>query len=91
MNILEVKNLDMSYKTIDGEVEAVKDVSFSLKEGVNVAENNNSSSDQRQPCHGQLRADARPKLTWLLLVFNINILMLTSLNRLIKYQFFYNL
>ena len=25
MNILEVKNLDMSYKTIDGEVEAVKD------------------------------------------------------------------
>ena len=33
MNILEVKNLDMSYKTIDGEVEAVKDVSFSLKEG----------------------------------------------------------
>ena len=33
MNILEVKNLDMSYKTIDGEVEAVKDVSFSVKEG----------------------------------------------------------
>ena len=25
MNILEVKNLDMSYKTLDGEVEAVKD------------------------------------------------------------------
>jgi len=33
MNILEVKNLNMSYKTIDGEVEAVKDVSFSVKEG----------------------------------------------------------
>ena len=33
MNILEVKNLNMSYKTIDGEVEAVKDVSFTLKEG----------------------------------------------------------
>ena len=33
MNILEVKNLDMSYKTIDGEVEAVKKVSFSVKEG----------------------------------------------------------
>ena len=33
MNILEVKNLSMSYKTIDGEVEAVKDVSFSVKEG----------------------------------------------------------
>jgi len=33
MNILEVKNLDMSYKTIDGEVEAVKDVSFIVKEG----------------------------------------------------------
>ena len=33
MNILEVKNLDMSYKTIDGEVEAVKDVSFTVKEG----------------------------------------------------------
>ena len=33
MNILEVKNLDMSYRTIDGEVEAVKKVSFSVKEG----------------------------------------------------------
>ena len=33
MNILEVKNLDMSYKTIYGEVESVKDVSFSVKEG----------------------------------------------------------
>ena len=33
MNILEVKNLNMSYKTIDGEVEAVKNVSFSVKEG----------------------------------------------------------
>ena len=33
MNILEVKNLNMSYKTIDGEVEAVKDVSFAVKQG----------------------------------------------------------
>jgi len=33
LNILEVKDLDMSYKTIDGEVEAVKKVSFSVKEG----------------------------------------------------------
>ena len=33
MNILEVKNLDMSYKTIDGDVEAVKKVSFTVKEG----------------------------------------------------------
>ena len=33
MNILEVKDLDMSYRTIDGEVEAVKKVSFSVKEG----------------------------------------------------------
>tara|TARA_B100000161_G_scaffold53517_1_gene35086 strand:- start:1400 stop:2368 length:969 start_codon:yes stop_codon:yes gene_type:complete len=33
MNILEVKDLDMSYKTIDGEVEAVKKVTFSVKEG----------------------------------------------------------
>ena len=33
MNILEVKNLNMSYKTIDGMVEAVKNVSFSVKEG----------------------------------------------------------
>ena len=33
MNILEVKNLNMSYMTIDGEVEAVKDVSFTVKEG----------------------------------------------------------
>ena len=33
MNILEVKNLNMSYKTIDGDVEAVKDVSFTVKEG----------------------------------------------------------
>jgi len=33
MNILEVRNLNMSYKTIDGMVEAVKNVSFSVKEG----------------------------------------------------------
>ena len=33
MNILEVKDLDMSYSTIDGDVEAVKNVSFSVKEG----------------------------------------------------------
>ena len=33
MNILEVKDLDMSYKTIDGDVEAVKKVSFTVKEG----------------------------------------------------------
>ena len=33
MNILEVKNLNMSYKTIDGMVEAVKNISFSVKEG----------------------------------------------------------
>ncbi len=33
MNILEVKNLNMSYKTIDGEVEAVKNVSFAVKQG----------------------------------------------------------
>ena len=33
MNILEVKNLNMSYKTLDGDVEAVKDVSFTVKEG----------------------------------------------------------
>ena len=33
MNILVVKDLDMSYRTIDGEVEAVKKVSFSVKEG----------------------------------------------------------
>tara|TARA_B100001121_G_scaffold295915_1_gene300781 strand:- start:104 stop:1072 length:969 start_codon:yes stop_codon:yes gene_type:complete len=33
MNILEVKDLDMSYRTIDGEVEAVKKVSFTVKEG----------------------------------------------------------
>jgi len=32
MNIIEVKNLNMSYKTIDGMVEAVKNVSFSVKE-----------------------------------------------------------
>ena len=32
MNILEVKDLDMSYKTIDGDVEAVKKVSFTVKE-----------------------------------------------------------
>ena len=31
MNILEVKDLDMSYRTIDGEVEAVKKVSLLLK------------------------------------------------------------
>jgi peptide/nickel transport system ATP-binding protein len=33
MNILEVRNLNMSYKTIDGMVEAVKNVSFSVKKG----------------------------------------------------------
>ena len=33
MNILEVKNLTMSYETLEGSVAAVKDVSFSLKEG----------------------------------------------------------
>ena len=33
MNILEVKDLDMSYTTIDGDVKAVKNVSFSVKEG----------------------------------------------------------
>tara|TARA_A100001234_G_scaffold152207_1_gene134046 strand:- start:516 stop:1484 length:969 start_codon:yes stop_codon:yes gene_type:complete len=33
MNILEVRNLNMSYKTIEGMVEAVKNVSFSVKEG----------------------------------------------------------
>ena len=33
MNILEVKYLNMSYKTIDGMVEAVKNISFSVKEG----------------------------------------------------------
>ena len=33
MNILEVKKLNMSYKTIDGDVDAVKDVSFTVKEG----------------------------------------------------------
>tara|TARA_A200000113_G_scaffold146644_1_gene131957 strand:+ start:746 stop:1717 length:972 start_codon:yes stop_codon:yes gene_type:complete len=33
MNILEVKNLNMSYETLEGSVAAVKDVSFSLKEG----------------------------------------------------------
>ena len=33
MNILEVKDLNMSYKTIDGNVDAVKDVSFTVKQG----------------------------------------------------------
>lgn len=33
MNILEVKNLNMVYETLEGSVAAVKDVSFSLKEG----------------------------------------------------------
>jgi peptide/nickel transport system ATP-binding protein len=33
MNILEVKDLNMSYKTIDGNVDAVKDVSFNVKQG----------------------------------------------------------
>tara|TARA_X000000950_G_C13879168_1_gene646143 strand:- start:862 stop:1830 length:969 start_codon:yes stop_codon:yes gene_type:complete len=33
MNILEVKNLNMSYETLEGSVAAVKDVTFSLKEG----------------------------------------------------------
>ena len=30
MNILEVKDLNMSYKTIDGNVDAVKDVSLGV-------------------------------------------------------------
>ena len=33
MNILDVKNLNMVYETLDGNVAAVKNVSFSLKEG----------------------------------------------------------
>lgn len=33
MNILEVKDLNMSYKTIDGNVDAVKNVSFTVKQG----------------------------------------------------------
>ena len=33
MNILEVKNLNMVYETLEGSVAAVKNVSFSLKEG----------------------------------------------------------
>ena len=33
MNILDVKNLTMVYETLEGSVAAVKDVSFSLKEG----------------------------------------------------------
>ena len=33
MNIVEVKNLNMSYETLEGSVAAVKDVTFSLKEG----------------------------------------------------------
>ena len=33
MNISEVKNLNMSYETLEGSVAAVKDVTFSLKEG----------------------------------------------------------
>ena len=33
MNILEVKNLNMSYETLEGSGAAVKDASFSLKEG----------------------------------------------------------
>ena len=33
MNILEVKNLDMSYETLEGNVSAVKNVSFSVKQG----------------------------------------------------------
>ena len=33
MNILEVKDLNMSYKTIDGNVDAVKDISFTVKQG----------------------------------------------------------
>ena len=33
MNILELKNLNMSYETLEGSVAAVKDVTFSLKEG----------------------------------------------------------
>ena len=33
MNILEVKNLDMNYETLEGNVSAVKNVSFSVKQG----------------------------------------------------------
>ena len=32
-NILEVKNLSMHYETIDGDVDAVKNVSFNVKAG----------------------------------------------------------
>ena len=32
-NILEIKNLKKNYNTIDGEVEAIKDISFNLQEG----------------------------------------------------------
>ena len=32
-NILEVKNLTMHYETIDGDVDAVKNVSFNVKAG----------------------------------------------------------
>ncbi len=31
-NILEVKNLKKSYNTVQGEIEAIKDITFSLKE-----------------------------------------------------------
>ena len=32
-NILEVKNLTMYYETIDGNVDAVKNISFNVKAG----------------------------------------------------------
>jgi len=32
-NILEIKNLKKNYNTIDGEVEAIKDISFNVKDG----------------------------------------------------------
>ena len=31
--LLEVKNLSMHYDTLDGNVDAVKDISFSVKSG----------------------------------------------------------
>jgi len=31
-NILEIKNLKKNYNTIDGEIEAIKDISFNVKE-----------------------------------------------------------
>ena len=32
-NILEVKNLTMHYETLDGDVDAVKNISFNVKAG----------------------------------------------------------